>query len=107
MALSNESITGAARRKAQRARPKVEAAEADLHAANEALREALPARDVEAIAQAAERTATAEDEVREAAHELEGVDELLAPAATALAGPRSNASGEGVASLLRRVRARR
>lgn len=97
MALTQESLTRAARRKAQRARQKVEAAEGELEVANRALRSALPRHDVTAIAQAAERTAVAEDEVREAAHELESVSELLADDAPAASG---SASGEGVRSLL-------
>ncbi|MGZ5271888.1 MAG: hypothetical protein ACXWC6_14845 [Ramlibacter sp.] len=97
MALTQESLARAARQKAQSARRKVKAAEGELEAANRVLRSAVPRRDVEAIAEAAERTAVAEDGVREAAHELETVSELLAEGT-----PPSNggASGEGVRSLL-------
>jgi multidrug resistance efflux pump len=98
MALSKESVERAVQRKAQRAHRKVKAAEAELHAANEALKEALPTHDVDAIAGAAERTAAAEDDVREAAHELEAVDELLERRGPATS--RSGASGEGADSLL-------
>lgn len=98
MALTTESMQGAVRRKAQRARDKVREAEGELEAANEVLKHAIPLRDVDAIAQAAERTARAEDEVHEAAQELEVVDELLQDAgAVPHAG---GASGEGAKSLL-------
>src|SRR3954471_18890088 len=98
MALTHDSVTHAVQRKAQRAHGKVKAAEADLAVANEALKEALPRKDVEAIAEAAELTASAEDEVREAAHELEVVNELLEGAPPAPSG--GTASGEGLKSLL-------
>ncbi len=98
MALSNESVAGAVRRKAQAARRKVQAAEAELATANAELKRAIPCKDVEAIAEAAERTVTAEDDVREAAHELEAVDELLAPPAAATGS--GHASGEGARSVL-------
>ena len=97
MALTQESLTGAARRKAQSARRRVKAAEGELETANRVLRNALPRRDVEAIAEAAERTAVAEGEVREAAHELQAVSELLADGRPPANG---DASGEGVRSLL-------
>lgn len=98
MALTHESLTGAARRKAQRAQDKVKAAELHLDTANRTLRSAIPRRDVEAIAEAAGQTAVAEEEVREAAHELEAVNELLDENRT-VAG-HGGASGEGVRSLL-------
>ncbi|HZY17919.1 MAG TPA: hypothetical protein VFE82_05515 [Ramlibacter sp.] len=105
MALTHESMAGVARRKAQLAREKVRSAEDELVAANEALKAAIPRRDVDAIAQAAERTAHAEGEVREAAHDLEVVDELLDEAAE----PRPVAvhSGEGLRSLLALIQRRR
>jgi hypothetical protein len=112
MALTQESMAGTVRRKARRAQENVKAAEQELVAANEMLKEALPVRDTEAIAQAAERTLVAEEEVREAAHELEIVNTLLqdgaatpapdcavAVAATQGAVP-AGASGEGTRSLL-------
>ena len=98
MALTQESLTSAARRKAQRAQRKVKTAEDELDAANRTLRRAIPSRDVEAIAQAAERTAVAEDEVREASHELEAVTELLDDGKRD--PPSGGASGEGLRSLL-------
>ena len=98
MALTSDSMRGAARRKAQRAREKVREAETQLEAANGALKEAIPLRDVEAIAEAAERTARAEEEVHEAAHELEIVDALLQDGAAAVPPP--GKSGEGARSLL-------
>lgn len=98
MALTQESITGAARRKAQRAQTKVKNAEGELEVANRTLRRAIPTKDVEAIAQAAVRTTVAEDEVREAAHELAAVTELLDDGGRAVA--HGAASGEGVQSLL-------
>jgi predicted RNA-binding Zn ribbon-like protein len=98
MALTQESLAGAARRKAQRAQRKVQNAEGELETANRTLRQAIPSRDVEAIAQAAVRTAVAEDEVREAAHELAGVTELLDEGKGTVA--HGGASGEGVRSLL-------
>lgn len=98
MALTHESLTRAARRKAQRAQDKVKAAELQLDTANRTLRRAIPRRDVEAIAEAAEQTAVAEEEVREAAHELEAVNELLDDDRP-VAG-HGGASGEGVRSLL-------
>jgi len=98
MALNNQSVTEAVKRKAKRAQGKVQAAEAHLATANRELKEALPEHDLGKIADAAERTVTAEEEVREAAHELEVVNELLDPGAPA---PRQGgASGEGVHSLL-------
>jgi hypothetical protein len=98
MALSTDSLRGVARRKAQRARQKVQSAENELDAANEALEQAIPRRDVDAIAEAAKRTVRAEAEVHEAADELDAVDELLRdPAAGA---QHAGASGEGTKSLL-------
>lgn len=98
MALTQESLTRAARRKAQRAQDKVKSAELQLGAANRTLRRALPRKDVEAIAEAAEQTAVAEEEVREASHELEAVTELLDESHPVVAN--GAASGEGVRSLL-------
>jgi hypothetical protein len=97
MALTQESLSRAARRKAQRAQDKVKAAEQQLDSANRTLRSAIPRKDVEAITAAAQQTAVAEEEVREAAHELEAVNELLDEAPIAGHG---GASGEGVRSLL-------
>jgi hypothetical protein len=98
MALTQESLTSAARRKAQRAQRKVKNAEGELETANRTLRRAIPSKDIEAIAQAAVRTAIAEDEVRDAAHELEAVSELLVEGSGSVA--HGAASGEGVQSLL-------
>jgi hypothetical protein len=109
MTLTPDSLTGTVRRKARRAHDNVKAAEEELAAANETLKEALPRRDTEAIAQAAERTVVAEEEVRQASHELEVVDELLddgSPAPVPTAGASKGASGEGVRSLLPRIRRR-
>jgi len=103
MALTPDSISGTVRRKAKRAQHNVKAAEEELVAANEALKGALPARDLETIAQAAERTVVAEEEVRQAAHELEAVSELLQDGAAAAAPCQpapGGASGEGARSLL-------
>jgi hypothetical protein len=97
MALTGESIRRAVKRKAQRARQKVKAAEDDLVAANSVLKQAIPRHDVEAIAVAAERTSAAEDEVRAAAQELEAVGVLLETTPTQPAG---GASGEGADSVL-------
>lgn len=105
MALTSDSIVGIVRRKTRRARDSVKAAEEELAAANGTLRDALPTRDVGAIAEAAERTVVAEEEVRQAAHELEVVSELLddgpgsSPPSDGAAG-----GGEGVRSLLPRIR---
>jgi len=99
MALTQESLTRAARRKAQLAQYKVQSAEEQLESANSTLREAIPRKDVDAITQAAERTAVAEIEVRQAAHELEAVTELLDDAKVPSAA-NGAASGEGVRSLL-------
>ncbi len=107
MALTTDSIAGTVRRKARRAQDSVKAAEEELAAANETLKEALPRRDTEAIARAAERTVVAEEEVRQAAHELDVVNELLddgSPAPATPAGASKGASGEGVRSLLPRIR---
>lgn len=98
MALTTQSMQGAARRKARRAREKVLEAELHLEAANETLRRAIPRRDVKAITLAAERTVRAEDEVHEAAQELEAVDELLHDSGAARHD--GAASGEGAKSLL-------
>ena len=104
-ALTPDSIAGTVRRKARRARDNVAAAKEELAAANQTLKEALPRRDTDAIAQAAERTVVGEEEVRQAAHELEVVDELLDDGSpTAPAGGSEGASGEGVRSLLRRIK---
>ncbi|TFZ06233.1 hypothetical protein EZ313_06200 [Ramlibacter henchirensis] len=109
MALTSQSIAGTVRRKARRAQENVKAAEGELIAANEELKEAMPRRDVEAIAHAAERTLVAEEEVRQAAHELEVVDELLDDGSAGPPAPSGTegASGEGVRSLLPRLRRRR
>jgi hypothetical protein len=104
-ALTPDSIAGTVRRKARRARDNVAAAKEELAAANETLKEAVPRRDADAIAQAAERTVVAEEEVRQAAHELEVVNELLDDGTPAPpAGGAPGASGEGVRSLLPRIR---
>ncbi len=108
-ALTPDSIAGTVRRKARRARDNVAAAKEELAAANETLKDALPRRDADAIAQAAGRTLVAEEEVRQAAHELEVVNELLedgAPVPTPPASGAHGASGEGVRSLLPRIRRR-
>lgn len=104
MALTQESLSGAARQKARRARQNVKAAEEDLVAANEVMKEALPRRDVEAIAEAAELTVTAEEEVRQAAQELEAVEELLDGSKPPSLG---GTSGEGASSLLPWLRGKR
>ena len=109
-ALTPDSIAGTVRRKARRARDNVTAAKEELAAANETLKEALPRRDNDAIADAAERTVVAEEEVRQAAHELELVNELLddgSPTPAPAADDAKGASGEGVRSLLPRIRRRR
>jgi uncharacterized protein involved in propanediol utilization len=98
MALTQDSLTRVAQHKAQGARRQVKAAEAQLEAANELLKEAIPSRDVEAITKAAQRTAVAEDEVREAAHALEAVDQLLELSQEPV--PPAGRSGEGAGSLL-------
>ena len=98
MALTQDSLSRAARRKAQRAQEMVKAAEQQLDSANRTLRRAIPRNDVEAITEAAQQTAVAEEEVREAAHELEAVNELL-DEGRPIAG-HGGASGEGVRSLL-------
>jgi hypothetical protein len=98
MALTQESLTRAARRKAQLAKVKVHSAEEQLESANTTLREAIPRKDVKAITKAAEQTAVAEIEVREAAQELEAVTELLDDGK--VPPPNGNASGEGVRSLM-------
>lgn len=98
MALTHDSLTEAARRKARRAQRKVKNAEGELEMANRTLRRAIPTKDVEAIAQAAVRTAVAEDEVREAAQEIAAVTELLDDGTGKVA--HGAASGEGVRSLL-------
>ncbi|KQT08054.1 hypothetical protein [Ramlibacter sp. Leaf400] len=102
MALTPDSIAGTVRRKARSAHDNVKAAEEDLVAANAALKAALPRRDVDAIAQAAERTVVAEEEVRQAAHDLDVVNELLVDALppAGVSGGSGGASGEGARSLL-------
>lgn len=107
-ALTPDSIAGTVRRKARRARDNVAAAKEELAAANETLKEALPRRDTDAIAQAAERTVVAEEEVRQAAHELEVVNELLDDGSPTTTPPPAEgaqgSSGEGVRSLLPRIK---
>jgi hypothetical protein len=106
MALTGESIRRAVQRKAQRARQNVLAAEDDLVAANEVLKLAIPKRDVDAIARAAERTVAAEDQVHAAAQELEAVGVLLESTSTA-PHPEGSASGEGADSVLPYLQRRR
>ena len=97
MTLTQQSLVRTVRRKARLARQNVQEAEEHLAAANQALAQALPRHDEHAIADAAVRTLRAENEVREAAHELDGVNELLAEGGAAVPG---SASGEGAASVL-------
>ena len=106
-ALTPDSIAGTVRRKARRARDNVAAAKDELAAANETLKEALPRRDTDAIAHAAAGTVVAEEEGRHAAHELEVVNELLDDGSPTppVDGDRGS-SGEGVRSLLPRLRRR-
>jgi uncharacterized protein involved in propanediol utilization len=99
MALTGESIRRVVQRKAQRAHQQVLAAENELVAANEVLKQAIPRRDVQAIAVAAERTSAAEDQVHAAAQELELVDGLL-ESTRSQPLPAGGASGEGADSVL-------
>jgi hypothetical protein len=110
MALTSDSIVGTVRRKARRAHENVMAAEGQLVAANEALKDAVPRHDVAAITEAAERTIVAEEEVRNAAQELEVVNELLESSPPGPAGGEGGpcgASGEGARSLLPLLKGRR
>lgn len=113
MALTHDSMARAARAKTLRAQHKVWAAERELLAANDALAQALPIQDLQAIAQAARQTLAAEVQVRAAAEALESANLLLGaeeeqvplvPAAGATAGP---GSGSGTRSLLLHLKGQR
>jgi hypothetical protein len=103
MALSPQSIAKAVRSTASRAQRKVQEAEHELHAANATLLDALPRHDEQAIEHAARRTAKAESAVHAASEELEVVSHLLNDSTSTLVSP-AGASGEGLRSLVERLR---
>jgi predicted transcriptional regulator len=103
MTLSPQSVAKAVRSKASRAHRKVQEAEHELHAANTTLIDALPRHDERAIEDAARRTMKAESAVHSASEELEVVSHLLDDTTSMLVSP-SGASGEGLQSLVERLR---
>ena len=101
MALNQQSITNAAKRKALIAQHHVKDAEAELKEANEKLDKGIPAADQKTIVEVHRRTKVAERAVVEASEELEVLGELLESSAAGSAGTRS---GEGMQSLMRTLR---
>lgn len=78
MALTDNPLTRAAKKKAVSAREKARIAEGELVAANEDLKDAIDHRDSTAkIKRAHSRTQVAEKAVAEAAEEMEVVEVLL------------------------------
>jgi len=101
MTLAPDSLAAAARTKAQQAHQQLVSAEDELHVANEALRDALPAGQTAKLVDAAKRTVAAEQKVQDAAVKLEVVDVLLSQAASAAPeSAKSGASGAGAASVI-------
>jgi hypothetical protein len=104
-ALSKDALVGAAARKAKKVQGQLHEAEAELHSANETLVKAVPSRDQKEIDAAVQQNVVAEEKVRDAADELEVVQELLrdADASAQVAGstpPSSGQSGQGLKSLM-------
>ncbi len=104
-ALTHAARAATAGRKAQKVQRKLQEAEAELHAANGILVEAVPTRDREKIDEALEQNIAAEEKVHDAAEELEVVRELLADDAApdnrvAPAERAAGQSGQGVKSLI-------
>lgn len=77
MALTGNSLTHAAKKRAASAREKAQRAEGELGAANEELKHAIEHHEVTGVKRAHERTQAAEQSVAEAAHEMEVVEVLL------------------------------
>ena len=100
MALTPESFTAIAQRKAQSAQVHVQVAEEELKEANEQLEQAIPLGDTEEIRVAHEHTQEAERAVIKASEELEVVSELLHP--TLDKERPEKRSGEGLRDLLGR-----
>lgn len=107
MALSARSIAAAARKKAQHVQDTVRGAEHDLKVATETLQEIAPADSGARVKRAAARTAAAEEQMRQAADELEAVKALLDDSARVDEAGAGNRSGEGSQSLLPHVKASR
>lgn len=104
-AVAPAALQAAARKRTLRVQRKLEVAENELHRANDVLAEAIPRRDVQQISSAVEDNLAAEEKVREAAEELQIVQELLADeaqtaASKAIDSKVGGASGQGVQSLI-------
>jgi hypothetical protein len=107
MALTLRSLASAAKRRAERAQEHLHDAQEQLAVANTELDSAIPSGDVARLQHARERTGQAEQAAIAAAQELEVVGVLLADDAQATRAPGSDASGEGVANLVKTLRATR
>jgi hypothetical protein len=102
-ALTQASLVSTAGRKAKRVQRKLHEAEAELHAANEVLVEAVPVNDKESIDAALEQNVAAKEKVHDAAQELEVVNALLSEgAAQATSEPLGSEgrTGQGAKSLI-------
>jgi hypothetical protein len=105
-ALTQAALVSTAGRKAKKVQQKLQAAEAELHTANEILGKAVPIRDDKDIDAALEQNVAAEEKVHEAAEELEIVKELLTEAEphsakdASAVPPSPGQSGRGVKSLM-------
>jgi hypothetical protein len=104
-ALTQSSLVATAGRKAKRVQQKLNEAEAELHAANDVLVDAVPARDKESIDAALEQNVAAEEKIHEAAQELEVVNELLSDGDEAVQANNEppafkGQTGQGVKSLM-------
>jgi hypothetical protein len=109
MALNTISLAAAAKSKTQRAQAKVRAAETQLNAANKTFKRSGAKQDPKAIEAAVERTTIAEEQVHQAAEELDAVKELLDQ--TNITGPERalstrGVSGQGTESLWAHLRNR-
>lgn len=105
MALTQESLTAAARRKTEHAKGKLRTAEDHLALANKELKDAGRRATPAKIEGVRRKTEKAEHEVIEAVEELEVVTELLQQPGTAANDPnRKPASGEGARSLVQHLR---
>ena len=107
MALTARSIAAAARKKAQHVQDTVRGAEHDLKVANETLQEIAPVHSGARVRRAAVRTAAAEEQMRQAADELEAVKALLDDSVQPDDTPAGHRSGEGSQSVLPHVKASR
>jgi hypothetical protein len=102
MSLTTRSINEVAKKRARRARVKVELAEEKLKAANETLERAIPQGDTEQIKVAHVETQQAEEAVAHATQDLEVVETLL-DVENPAPSTEHTSSGEGLKSLIRRL----